>query len=190
MATVVSTDDDERPASPWAKRFAPRDSPWARGPDGVVHSCLAPIMPELDPKYYYDLDPTADTVMPMPSEVDLDRLFHSERVQQQSLGGPKTRQLGVLNTNTFMSPSGHTYENDSMAATAFTVNEDNWLPCFQRPRWYNLFDIPKPNTPAYLPLTVRNGTHVDNDRVWDDLRPSVELANRILQVMATERHSL
>ncbi|ETS83481.1 hypothetical protein PFICI_05357 [Pestalotiopsis fici W106-1] len=175
------------PNSPWAERFAPYRIPidiWG----GVQHSGLAQAHPPLDPAHYFDVwganIPTMYTHINKPPLNELDRIFHYERLQQLIMRGIKTRQLGVLNTRTFLGRSGHTYEDDYLGGTTFQINENKWLVCFRRHRWYapQTFRGLSPSRPSIM--------NTDDDRVWRHLSYPLELLHRILRLMMREQHSL
>ncbi|KAI1864107.1 uncharacterized protein JN550_009127 [Neoarthrinium moseri] len=177
----------QRPLSPWAERFgAPRDEGyhyWGYRPDGVEHSGFAPTYPRLDSRYYYDI-PRNLSYPGVPNLAALDELFYSERTQQLEFHGLKTRQAGALND--FLYPSGarggHSLNINAQYNTSLwnqeliIVDENSWAQCFKRHRWW---------TPE--------GSHnpqwtVDDDTIWGHLRISIEIANRILRVLLSERH--
>ncbi|KAK9416099.1 hypothetical protein SUNI508_09872 [Seiridium unicorne] len=176
-----------RDLSPWASRFGPSARSGAVDSNGIRHSMLAPMYPDLDPRYYHDIPgvhiPLDNPVIPQPSDPQLDALFHSERHQQATLAA-KTRQIGVLGTYTCLDKSEHTsYLNDTLGQTPFTVDESSWFDFMQRNRWYKPAVVPN-----MVPLPHEQELTVDNDKLWQHLRWPFELANRILRIMIHEQH--
>ncbi|KAI0458053.1 hypothetical protein F5B21DRAFT_520010 [Xylaria acuta] len=61
-----------------------------------------------------------------------------------------------------------------------TVDEDNWFPFLRRDRWYDL----------YGQKQVPSGKmwSIDQPKLWQKLRVSVELADRMLKALINDRH--
>lgn len=151
---------------------------------------LGATHPKLDSRYYHDIDgidlPGSDPVIPKPKDPELDALFNNERVQQWTLFGPKSRQLGALNTWTFLGKSGHTmYHNDTLGGQPFSVDEATWFDFMRRNRWYKPEAIPHMVPPTHL-----QELSIDNDMVWGHMRFALELVSRILHLMVLEQHYL
>lgn len=176
--------------SPWAARFAQHDKGWAVDHNGVARSLLAAVFPRLHPRFQYDIpgidQPQLDNTIQKPSDALLDSLFFTERYQQWLTWGAKSRQLGVLNTGTFIGNSGHTAKNnDSLGGIPISIDETKWLDCMQRNRWY------KPAIFAdMIPLNHTQDLNIDNDDIWAYMRWPFELANRFLAQLIAEQHPL
>ncbi|KAH8205707.1 hypothetical protein TruAng_000201 [Truncatella angustata] len=183
--------------SPWAQRFGPYPKRWNVDRHGKYHSLLAPRLPDIDPQYTNDIPGidiplpgvNAEGQIPRPSDTELDALFDDERYQQIMLHGIKSRQLGLLSTNTYLGKSGHTHlsgpdgAGDNAGGTPIQVDESTWLPCMQRNRWY------KPQERTNVPFPHVQDWSIDDDNIWSMLMPIFELANRIMNLLVEERHS-
>ncbi|KAI1861767.1 uncharacterized protein JN550_010707 [Neoarthrinium moseri] len=158
--------------------------------DGLRHSGLAPYVPLLDPRFYYDLDYMRQQGLGLfPTYEQMDNLFRSERMQQDNLSGLKIRQAGALNQ--FVYPleamGGHSTRWDITRGHTMLLSHlirrdpSNWLPCFDRSRWW---------TPAEVQTAYRRTTNwtVDNNKIWENLAVSLELVNRILKLLFKEQN--
>lgn len=177
--------------SPWALRFGPLKLSWAIDANGVRHSGLGATHPDLDARYYHDVDgidiPLKNPHVPRPSDTELDALFHRERSQQWILAGPKTRQLGALSAWTFLAESGHTlYHEDNLGGVPFNIDESTWFDFMQRNRWYK----PEVEPTDTVPSPHLEPVSVENEIVWDHMRWSMQLVQRILWLMTEEQHYL
>jgi hypothetical protein len=160
------------------------------------HSGLAIEFPRLDPKFYHDPVPDARKFERPSNGVELDRLFSSEYYQRKYLHGTRSWQ-GVL-INRWLGPSpfgllsgGHTSTDDVDFLRAMVerdqikVDETKWFRFLQKNRWYDLVeDENHPTVPA-----PRGGPwSVDNPTVWNELSVCLELADRILKALVSDRH--
>ncbi|KAI1320571.1 hypothetical protein F5Y16DRAFT_417400 [Xylariaceae sp. FL0255] len=195
--------------SPWAERFIRSVPPSTTYNDGnIKHSGYAPDHPKLHPKYY--ADPPGNSPVPRPPFPELDRLFHYERFQKSLLGGITSWQTPTFHKYVYFSDrldvidAGHRRgqlrlqqgqinaipsdlsdpaivaadeeKDNHLIRTIFDsesikVDEDQWLPFFKRDRWWN--------TPDYS---------MDDDRIWDALKPGLELASRIIKAAIEDQH--
>ncbi|KAI8633052.1 hypothetical protein F5Y19DRAFT_490257 [Xylariaceae sp. FL1651] len=159
--------------------------------------------PRRHPKYYND--PFANNeVIDMPQDGDdLDRLFISESTQKSSFFGIRTWQATSLNrwvqfsstaglvSGGSVSTDDRTRANARMLVKAFEdniirVNEANWLPFLRRDRW---FDLIGQRTRPMVPVARGGPWSIDNPKVWNVLRISIELADRMLKAMVRDRHA-
>ncbi|KAI1085496.1 hypothetical protein F5B20DRAFT_518600, partial [Whalleya microplaca] len=65
----------------------------------------------------------------------------------------------------------------------FTVNEDNWFPCFKKNHWYDMRTDARSALQNPIPGIAEPPEvywSVDNEAIWNCMRPGIELANRIL----------
>ncbi|KAI1330664.1 hypothetical protein F5Y16DRAFT_425029 [Xylariaceae sp. FL0255] len=186
------------PSSPWAKRFPHvRQDAMTYIAEDTNHSFLAPILNQsVDPKYY-EQSPNGDTPAPGHSNQGYDRVFLHEEIQRDWLRGIRTWEAASLNTHAYFGGSTGLIEGihrpgDNNTAEVLQaayekdglrVDESKWLPFLQKDRWYDWFEGGDPalGSPARC-------WSVDNPEIWDVLKPSIELANRILQTLIDERH--
>ncbi|KAI0968909.1 hypothetical protein F4678DRAFT_481749 [Xylaria arbuscula] len=180
--------------SPWAERFRliGNDRPSILNEDGLTHSGLAIEYPKRHPKFYHDPISEDDMRARPRNGVEVDRLFVSEDMQRAEFGGATTREVAALNRFLFISnqfgieSGGHLSQDDQyLFAEAFSrrsiqVNESGWLPFLQKHHWLDL-DIENGSVPEGGPWSV------DNPEIWDNLKASIELANRIFVALAVDR---
>ncbi|KAI0143494.1 hypothetical protein GGR57DRAFT_508079 [Xylariaceae sp. FL1272] len=187
------------PSSPWASRFAEvveqdvERPAWILQRDGQIHSGLAIEFPSRGPKFYND--PYAPDGAPsVPANgVDYDRLFVSEAHQKWLHRGLRSWEAATLNRWVHFEPlgtvsGGHLSIDDADELQSIwnwgriSVNEDEWFSTFRRDHWHDLRDIPTAPAPSGGPWTV------DNPQVWNELRISIELANRVVKALMHDRH--
>ncbi|KAI1324609.1 hypothetical protein F5Y16DRAFT_402177 [Xylariaceae sp. FL0255] len=183
------------PSSPWATRFTDPDHHYEE--NGTVHSGLAPIYPRVeDPKYYGDL--RLEALDQPGSNKEMDRLFWHEETQNQLMGGLETWEAEVLNRHVSFKKdallsAGHDPadkgELEKAAFESYTrdglqVDEKSWLPFLQKSRWFDW----SPAAPFNQNKILGKDWSVDEPAVWDAMKPSIELANRILEAMIRELH--
>lgn len=72
------------------------------------------------------------------------------------------------------------------------VDESKWYPFFRKSHWFDLGNDPKIGIPNPIPpLADWKGNpywSVDSEPVWEQLRVSIELADRILKQLINEGH--
>lgn len=192
-----------RPLSPWAERFGPEEDPFWHQFDDLQHSGLAPEFPSVDDTHQPRLLLTAP--LPKPSDEELDRLFYGERLQQNAFAGVKSWQMGPLTRYfwdgsfdaTFSRIDGTSLDprsgSERFKQDQIKVDEESWLPIFQKNRWLglrtNALDGVKRPIPGIFPAENAYWT-VDNTEIWARLSVSIELANKILLAMIKERNPL
>ncbi|KAI1261305.1 hypothetical protein F5Y18DRAFT_440612 [Xylariaceae sp. FL1019] len=156
-----------RPAalSPWAQRFGTFPSTVFDEPN-LTHSGLSTRFPTLDPKW--------------------DHVLFEEAFQSKYLAGIQSYQLAPLHKWLNFGPKyglisgGHTwadrYSLDMCQAIfdseTIDVDENAWFPWLQKDRWYNT-----------------KFWSVDDDKVWQAIRPAVELCNLIWYDLIHEEHT-
>ncbi|KAI8948342.1 hypothetical protein F4801DRAFT_557551 [Xylaria longipes] len=184
---------DNRPLSPWAERYGPykNSDPWPTEP--VKHSNFAPIHPPVHPVFYGD-EPSVEGHEVFSSGYEKDRLFVSEvafkaifhSIQPWQLG-PMTRSLrlsqrGFIPGGHISSLSGEAHIHRLIYDTErIQVDEDSWFPFLKKNRWRST----AANEPSIL---SGNLWSVDDPKVWEELRISLELANRILNALVKDKH--
>ncbi|KAI3326746.1 hypothetical protein HD806DRAFT_520484 [Xylariaceae sp. AK1471] len=190
------TEQPSLPLSPWAARFGIGrivSADIALKRDNVQHSGFAPERkPSLDPVFYGD-ELTIENSGIFKSGNDIDRLFISEEDQKFSLKGIKPWQLGPLNRAVFFSdrgiiPGGHIralngevdYHKMIYETERIKVDESTWLPLFRKDRWFDFNSVE--------PLLGGRSWSVDIPEVWDTIRTSIELANRILLALINDQN--
>ncbi|KAI1258721.1 hypothetical protein F5Y18DRAFT_326629 [Xylariaceae sp. FL1019] len=174
-----------------------------------MHSGYAPGLVTLDPKYYNDPGKASKEIGAVskskPSGVDLDRYFYSKGWQKRRFGNCVVQEVLPLNRYTWESPSlgwvsgGHGAsdkdpsidQRDLFWKDCVKVNEKSWFPFFKKARWFDLVDATtKLQTPAKTkpPLPPGGPWSISNPRIWARLRVALEVANRMLHRMVTDRH--
>ncbi|KAK8030056.1 hypothetical protein PG993_011347 [Apiospora rasikravindrae] len=198
--TGTSNDPTLWPRSPWAERFDYPDVPFNFG-DGLLHSGHAPEYPSLDALNYHDL-PSQQPIN-KPDDQGLDRLFHTEKWQDQRLLGLKSWQVGAINLWTVASNlerhseymasanyhGGHSANYDhgqnyiAYERGLFTVDESRWFNFLKKENWLELEQKSFPNE------TRRRIQHwtVNNDRIWYEVKIIVEFAYRVMDQLIKER---
>ncbi len=93
-----------------------------------------------------------------------------------------SNQFGIVS-------GGHRSEDDNASFVeaysrkSIEVNEAGWFDFLQKYRWYDLTKCWNSRVPEGGPWSV------DNPKVWDNLRGSIELANRLLRALIIDRHN-
>ncbi|KAI1425126.1 hypothetical protein F5Y12DRAFT_784898 [Xylaria sp. FL1777] len=215
MASRFDSTLPTRPLSPWAQRF--RYNTGGRYPlieDQEIHSGLAPELPKLHPIYYAD-SPSQENLTK--TNLETDTLYLSEAFQSEYLKGFESWQAGPLMRYVWFSdrfgllPGGHQKadygpvdisENETPKYVAggvmgerkedavlrvfneerIQVDEDNWLDFLKKDRWY---DYVKPE-----PLLYGSNWSVDNPKVWDVLKISVDLVDRMMKSLIADKHEM
>ncbi|KAI0107132.1 hypothetical protein GGR51DRAFT_559466 [Nemania sp. FL0031] len=198
---------EERPLSPWAERYG---FPLHEKPTQLFdkltkrHSRLAPSRsiqllpvsskadPPMDPMFYGDEFYTF-RFENFASKDEKDKFFYEDGHFSGLVAGIKPWQLGPMMhclefSRDVIVPGGHTFDAYLERAThrevyereLITVNEDSWLPFFKKDRWYG--------TVASDQELGINMWSVDDERIWKELRITIELANRMLNALIDERH--
>ncbi|KAI1812348.1 hypothetical protein GGS20DRAFT_558351 [Poronia punctata] len=180
------------PRSPWAARYGVGGD-WRYmniiNTGQIQHSGIAPMLPGLHPLYYAD-EPRPDSRIKPLDTAEVDLLFTSEYYGGVVLNCLKPWQLGPLNAfvdfGRHLIPTGHTQLTDKPAfhaafrAEMIEVDESKWYPCFRKDRWY---DDTCPD-----PQLQGRGWSVDIPEVWEHLRVSLEIANRIMAALIDEEN--
>ncbi|KAJ8117642.1 hypothetical protein ONZ43_g4163 [Nemania bipapillata] len=196
----------QRPLSPWAERF--RHGVPGREEllnDGINHSGLAPRAPALHPIYYADAPPPDGNPQTL---AELDSIFFTESFQRAYLRGLESWQAGPLMQFVYFSgktgvmSGGHlmadaepkqpisgstpeTHQDVSLRifhSERIQVDESKWFSFFRKDRWYDRIH-PEPA------LGGANWS-VDNPQVWDVIRISIELVNRMLRALIEDKHEM
>ncbi|KAI1309585.1 hypothetical protein F5Y03DRAFT_404185 [Xylaria venustula] len=175
--------------SPWAERFGfiGKDRFSILNEDGLQHSGLAIEYPKRHPKFYHDPVSEDDLKAKPRNGAEFDRLFFSEMMQRLEFGGGTTLEAASLNRHLFgIESGGHlSKDNPHLFAEAYSrrsiqVNESRWLPFLRKTHWLDLH-VTRGYTPEGGPWSV------DNPKIWDNLKASIELANRIFVALAANR---
>ncbi|KAK8079166.1 cytochrome b5-like Heme/Steroid binding domain-containing protein [Apiospora phragmitis] len=177
------------PLSPWAARFDHADVPFDFG-DGLRHSGTAPLYPSLDAVNYHDL-PSSQQPLNMPDEQGLDRLFYTEKWQNQKLQGLKSWQAGAINEDMAHLPyhGGHSANYNHaenyrrFESHVLTVNEPSWFNVMKKENWFDTEVKPYPNEtrPHISHWTVKD------PRIWSEVRILLEYAYRVIDQLIKER---
>ncbi|KAI0023203.1 hypothetical protein F4780DRAFT_776985 [Xylariomycetidae sp. FL0641] len=197
---MSSESQQQLPLTPWAQRFT---SKWQTritndlfpGQKGI-RSGLAPFDPfegpSFHPKFYLDIpgkfrQPSQDPRLKGLQEVAEE--FFNDGHQQAAKGFP-TWQLTTMNsllnfTGSQQPISGGHRSRDGAKGLAdiegvLEVDESKWYPFFRKSRWLDY----KADLPA--PINERDDYSVDDAQLWDKLRLSIELADRILKLLVQE----
>ncbi|KAI1326802.1 hypothetical protein F5Y16DRAFT_421533 [Xylariaceae sp. FL0255] len=182
--------------------------------DDINHSVLAPVGPRIDdPKYL--AQPARSSQIPVSlkpnSDKEADKVYWHEEFQLGLLSGIRTWEAASLTRCMYFSPTtGYihvdlpepygseaimlAYERDGLQ-----VDETKWLPFLRRQRWYDWTEDadPAPNPRSFrawsrddLNPTPRPLRHwsVDDPKIGDNIKTSIELANRIIESLIQDRH--
>lgn len=199
----VTTDNDplagrreltDRASDDWGTRYGLQN----QGPGPFVHtnkSWITPSFPSFDrraannpryfPNHFLDHGHLLKDGVPAPVDSEADRLFTSERIQQHKFAGLRTWEAALLQ-DVRAYQSGNELAGGCMISQRLAVREDGWFSVFRKHRWidYNVkvsesgVDVPRKHGGRDAIWSV------DNPAVWEELRPCIELANRLL-CMAT-----
>lgn len=184
------------PPSPWFQKYGGQARNVLNKPHGAFrHSGVAPFFPQLHPTYYAEENAAFSHMAPypQPSDYELDMLFGTEEAQIGLNAGLATWETGILREYLVNGwPGGHRQTDQVMPhilehGFGVNVDERNWHPVFAKDRWYDLRLPIADGTffprapPGINPSDVWS---VDVQRVWEELRVSLELANRWLRHMA------
>ncbi|KAI1327007.1 hypothetical protein F5Y16DRAFT_372992 [Xylariaceae sp. FL0255] len=199
------------PLSPWNERFhSVADESIGLRPIWITRrdfkfdrSALAPEFPRLHPKFYCDvpseLAQNPPRAQPPRDGVEWDRLFTTERGHQKSyFHGLKTWEVAALNrwmkfsTATGEISGGHNSADNQtdllnlFKAEMFQVDENGWFDFLKKDRWYDIVDDPNNPSPNPFPSFPQS---VDQPQVWAELRVVLELANRMLRALVSDRNT-
>ncbi|KAI1342268.1 hypothetical protein F5Y15DRAFT_430660 [Xylariaceae sp. FL0016] len=177
--------------SPWAERFGYDSNPFHNeyNPKGQRSSGINPEPPETHPVFYED--PIQPPDEPTRSNAELDRFYHGlvnqERVNM-GLHSPMAAALnGVLDSSpTAQLSGGHLKSVDRQANLdtyknlRIEVDETRWFPFFRKELWYDVGD------PMFTEDSTRKWS-VDDAGVWENLRFTLELADRILKMLIEDK---
>lgn len=169
--------------------------PYSRVWDGFIHSGLAPEYPSIAPENI-DAWKSPDKEYPRPGNDELDRLFCSEREQMETVGGLRSWQVAALNSvydaanpdrELPSPPLDHTQEAwkrywDSQVI----VNEESWFFWFHRSRFLDRrVDGVSTIRDPFPDVRMHKNPWwtVDNAAMWRQLSPSIEMANRIMNML-------
>ncbi|KAI0458321.1 hypothetical protein F5B21DRAFT_23125 [Xylaria acuta] len=192
------------PASPWTERFGIDGDtlfPLTKKEDDLLHSGLAPSNPQLHPQYYDSMPPADEFTIPISNE-EIDDILITEEYQRSLFFGNPSWRIAPLNSVLSWdgSPSvlgGHRPGDDQRypellqdyMAQRIEVDESTWLPFFRRDRWYNLDQGFSDTIVEADGTTWQTSTwSVDDDRVWNVMRFSIEIANRILKALIRDNN--
>ncbi|KAI0518122.1 hypothetical protein F5B22DRAFT_92914 [Xylaria bambusicola] len=188
------------PSSPWATRF-PSKLGLISG-KSVNHSALVPF-PRVDDPVYYDQDPVGEHPR---DDAELDKGLISEVFQRNNLMGLLTWEAAVINRHLFFSPGagpisgGHQLIDKQPSGDAalgtneernfsvyqrerIKVDETKWFHFLRKDRWFDWsgFD-------SDFSKQQRRHWSVDDPKIWEFLRVSLELANRMLKSLIMDRN--
>ncbi|KAI1364898.1 hypothetical protein F5Y08DRAFT_339246 [Xylaria arbuscula] len=156
---------------------------------------LSLASPSIHPKYYGDPFQVEHQGIFLTSE-DIDRFYCADWNFKNHFRQIAPWQLGPVNLSLCFSqqcfvPGGHIRslaqvvgpeaQRTILDTEALQVNEDNWYLFLKKDRWWGSSASPGD------PLTVQQWS-VDDSAVWSVLRLSIELADRILTALVTEKH--
>lgn len=199
------------PSSPWARRFpVPKTTHLV---ENTYHSFLAPKFPNIDDPKYYDRYPKPGVDHCPKNYAESDSVFQSEKVQRRCLWGAETWQVAALNRRLCIpssadlmfsghrkdapeqpSPRGRPYflRQPAERSDGFTfyqshrieVNEKRWLPFLRKDRWFDWVHFSPDETRSRPNKTWS----VDDPQLWDALKVSIELTDRILKALLEDKH--
>ncbi|TGJ87549.1 hypothetical protein E0Z10_g1206 [Xylaria hypoxylon] len=192
------------PASPWTERFGIDGDnlhPLTQR-NGILHSGIAPSHPKLHPQYFDSIPPEDEFAAPVRNE-EIDGILAAEEYQRILFFGNPTWRIPPLNSVLSWdgSPStlgsGHLPGDDERypqllqeyMEQRIEVDESTWFPFFRKNRWYD-FDQSYSDTILEADGSTwqtRTWT-VDDERVWNVLRFSTEIANRILMTLIRDNN--
>ncbi|KAK3319608.1 hypothetical protein B0T19DRAFT_467213 [Cercophora scortea] len=158
----------EPPSTPWKARYGGWNHPrWA----DQHSSGLAPIYPNIEIPIGIELGPLRGPYdariagIAKPPDPELDRIFCTERYQQQVNCGIRSWELGIMNQA--LPGLGDPQDPGFLS---IEVHPETWCTAFDKLRWFDL--VPSD-------LYHKHWTVDDND-LWGELRVVIELTNRIL----------
>ncbi|KAM0276478.1 hypothetical protein ACHAQH_006705 [Verticillium albo-atrum] len=157
------------PASPGPRIYAVRDL------NNGAEEWIDPMLPSVDMN-----EDGQDVIEPfqpgfVPSGAQLDQLFASEELQMVVWGGLKSWEARLYGDIDAYVPPGAAHgpgEVPWYQAMALNIDESTWLDCFQRRCWTD-FDREIKGWPGKF-------WHMGDDDVWGQMRPIIEIANRML----------
>lgn len=184
----------DRPPDDWAVRYGLQN----QGPGPFLHtnkSWITPSFPSFDrratnnprhfPNHFQDHKTLLRDGVPAPVDLEADLLFTTERIQQHKFAGLRTWEAALLQ-DVKAYQSGNELAGGFMLNKRLIVGEAYWLPVFKKHRWID-YNVKVRESGIDLPRKYDGRDaiwSVDNPAVWEELRPCIELANRLL-CMAT-----
>ena len=178
----------DRPADDWSTHYGLQ----GQGPGPFVYtnrSWISPSFPSfgpreaMNPRHFPNHIKGRGARIAAPVDSEADRLFTSERIQHQRFAGFSTWEATVFqDVKTYQ--SANELVNGRMINKRLVVREDTWYSVFKKHRWID-YNVKVSQSGINLPR--KNGGRdaiwsVDNPAVWSELRPCIELANRILRL--------
>lgn len=178
------------PPSPWGTRYglhSQTPSPFMP----TNNSWISPSLPAFGPKAAttpstfpntLSTRPTLKNGIPAPNPLEADRLFTTERIQQQRFAGLRTWEASLLQ-DVKGYEGGNELVQGCMISKRLVVGEEAWYPVFRKNRWID-YNVKVGESGVVCPRELGGKDavwSVDNEAVWGELRPCVELANRILR---------
>ncbi|KAI0487483.1 hypothetical protein F4859DRAFT_525601 [Xylaria cf. heliscus] len=192
------------PLSPWAQRYGVLyDDESTLDERKIRHSGYYTGHPRMDPKFFAEpiLQSELDGSRLFSHRNDIHRFFHLEDRNDGYFKGIKPWQYGPLMQYVRFSdrgllPGGHWRPESQPYRQArheeladidklldddmIIVNEDGWFPFLRRDRWYDLYGqarVPSGKTWS-----------IDQPKLWDKIRVSVELVDRMLKALIDDEH--
>ena len=180
----------DRQSDDWGTRYGLEN----QGPGPFVHtnrSWIAPSFPEFRrkaatnprrfPNHFGAHEYLLKHGVPPPLDSEVDRLFTSEEIQRQKFAGLRTWEATLLQ-DVRLYQGGNELVGGCMISKRLVVKEVEWYPVFRKNRWID-YNVKLSESGIELPR--KNGGRdaiwsVDNPVVWEELRPCIELANRLL----------
>jgi hypothetical protein len=185
------------PPSPWFRKYGGEARSELNNPrETLSHSGLAPRFPGLHPTFYAEANETLGNLPPFqkPTDYELDMLFATEEAQLGVNAGLTTWEIAVLNERLVNGWAGGHRRSDTLpprlldAGYGAQVDEGGWHPVFARTKWYD-FRVPIIDGRIFQHpiqgITNADVWSVDVPAVWNELKHSIELANRWFRQMAT-----
>ncbi|ROT41920.1 hypothetical protein SODALDRAFT_3326 [Sodiomyces alkalinus F11] len=161
------------PQSQWSRRYnIPTQVPSV----GQGLCWMDPQYPSLDVDTLQPTNaPGPGEKFPCPEPQDMDSLFLSEQLQSRTYA-LRTWEAAVLTSmNPYMEPTDeHTLGRDldlEPKRSCTLINESEWMSFFHKERWNLDFTNPE----------VGMRWSVDDPKIWHAMRPSIDLANRLLK---------
>ncbi|KAI8954627.1 hypothetical protein F4801DRAFT_604801 [Xylaria longipes] len=192
------------PASPWTERYGIDGNTvfsLTKEDDGLLHSGLAPLNPRLHPQYYDSVPPADEFTIPT-SDEEIDKILIAEEYQRSSFFGNPSwcipplhsvlswdGNLGILGGHRPGDDQRYDELLQDYMKYRIEVDESTWLPFFRKDRWYNSVQEFEDTIVDADGTTWQTRTwSVDDDRVWNVVRFSIEIANRILKTLIRDNN--
>lgn len=160
----------------------------------TVYATVAPEYPRIEP---FDYRAYAGSLPPIQNLQDVDVILYGEHIQTQSLFGLRSAQVLALHEKLYQGYDGGLQQPSdgwkdwiSLASSLITVDESKWFGFYQKGAWLDLLTDPRKELRQPIPPLAAAEEpcywSVDNKAVWDVLRISIELANRILNMLVDQ----